>query len=252
MRKISFFILILFACLGCTNQTSNAQKKFKVGLCIVATGRYDTFAKKLIASARPFFCTNHDVTYFVFTDGNMQSEKDVEVIFQKRIGWPHDSLKRFHIYDDHKEKLASMDYLFAIDADMRFEGVVGDEILGSLVGVPRDVGIHITYEKNKQSKAYLSRKKGKHYFAGAFYGGSKKEFFKLVKTLKENVDSDLSFNYIAAWHDESHLNRYFYDHAPTVVLPFSYCFYTESWQHPYERKIVCLDKNLQEFHDENH
>lgn len=252
MRKVPLFFLFLLLSFGCQKKIEDSKRHAKVGLCIVATGRYDQFAQKLIDSARGRFCPGHEVTYFVFTDQPFPKNSDVEVIFQKRIGWPHDSLKRFHIYSAHKERLSKMDYLFAIDADMRFDGVVGDEILGELVGTIRDVGIHATYEKNKKSKAYLSKKKAKHYFAGAFYGGKQKDFFKLVEQLEENVNRDLEWNYIAAWHDESHLNRYFYEHPPTIALPPSYCFYTESWSHPYERKIVALDKNLQEFHDENH
>lgn len=242
-QRILLFILCC-ALWGC-QQKSPEQKKYKIGLCTVATGRYDIFAREMIESARPFFCKNHEVTYFVFTDGHIPEAKDVVVVYQEHQGWPFATLKRFHIYDKNRKVFADMDYLFAIDADMRFAAPVGDEILGKTVGVSRDVGKHLTYEGKKRSRAYVKKKKAKHYFAGAFYGGTRSEFLKLVHKLKKRVDLDLKENYIAIWHDESHLNRYFFDHPPEVCLNTSYCYF-ENWDLPYEQKIIAMDKSLRE------
>ncbi len=71
--------------------------KYRVGLCIVATGRYDKYAEELIESARKIFRKNQDVHYFVFTDGKIQQADDVTVVYQKRLGWPQDTLLRFSI-----------------------------------------------------------------------------------------------------------------------------------------------------------
>lgn len=242
-QRILLFILCC-ALLGC-QQKPPEQKKYKIGLCTVATGRYDIFAREMIESARPFFCKNHEVTYFVFTDGYIPEAKDVVVVHQEHQGWPFATLKRFHIYDKNRALFADMDYLFAIDADMRFAAPVGDEILGKKAGVARDVGKHLTYEGKKRSRAYVNKKKAKHYFAGAFYGGTRSEFLKLVHKLKKRVDLDLKDNYIAIWHDESHLNRYFFDHPPEVCLNTSYCYF-ENWDLPYEQKIIAMDKSLRE------
>ena len=57
-----------------------------------------------------------------------------------------------------------------------------------------------------------------------------------------NIYTDLGKNIIAVWHDESHLNRYFVDHKPTVILSPSYC-YPESWKLPYKKRLLALDKN---------
>ena len=48
----------------------------------------------------------------------------------------------------------------------------------------------------------------------------------LAGVMHTNIMQDLKrLNYIARWHDESHLNRYFTDNLPTKLLsPEYYCF----------------------------
>lgn len=240
MKQYNLRWMLLLAC----GFTHYGIESYKVGLCIMATGRYDVYAQRFIESARKFFCKNHEVTYFVFTDGNVTPAPDVVQIYQKRLGWPHDTLMRFEVYADHKDALAGMDYLYASDADMLFVADVGDEILGKRVGTqhPGFVGKRGTYETNVISMACVAPSEGKYYFAGGFYGGQRTEFFKLVKHLSMQIHVDLRKNFIAVWHDESHLNRYFIDHQPTVILSPSYC-YPERWNLPYKRRLLALDKN---------
>jgi len=240
---------IVFGLFSFHSLTANEkfEEQKKIGLCVVATGRYDKFAQEMIDSARVHFCKNHQVTFFVFSDGSIKESPDVVQIHQKRLGWPHDTMKRFEIYDKNRDKLDQMDYLFAVDADMLFVAPIGDEVLSDLVGTqhPGFVGKKGSYEKNKLSRAYVHKKEKKIYFAGGFYGGKKEEFFKLVRKNKENIDADLAHGLIAVWHDESHLNRYFIDNPPSLVLSPSYC-YPESWQIPYPKKLIALDKNHEE------
>ena len=227
----------------CTFLTLHASHK--IGLCVMATGRYDAYALEMIASARHHFCTNHQVTYFLFTDSAQIEADDVVQVFQPRFGWPYDTLMRFSIYDAHNELFHDMDFVFATDADMLFVAPVGDEILEALVATqhPGFIGKRGSYEKtNKSSTAFVSRHEGKQYFAGGFYGGSRDEFLKLIAKAKNQIEIDLKKNFIAVWHDESHLNRYFIDHPPTHILTPSYC-YPESWDLPYEKKLLALDKN---------
>jgi histo-blood group ABO system transferase len=226
-----------------------ASSKPKVGLCIVATGKYDCFVSPLLQSARTHFSSDLDVSYFIFTDGQIPEGSDIVKIHQPRLGWPYDTLKRFHIYDAHAEKLKAMDYLFACDADMLFVAPVGAEILGERVATMHGgfLGKRGTYETNKLSAAYVdkqSRRSGT-YFAGAFYGGSSNEFLNQVAELKKRVDQDLDRNVIAIWHDESHLNRYYIDFKPTKVLSPSYC-YLDGHEIPFEKKIVACQKSSPE------
>lgn len=100
-------------CFGDIQETL-IKKQYKVGLCIVATGNYSSYLDNLINSARQFFCKKHKVTFFIFTDSVRQKEDDVVLVHQKKLGWPYDSMKRFHMYDECWNLLQNMDYIFLL------------------------------------------------------------------------------------------------------------------------------------------
>jgi histo-blood group ABO system transferase len=245
MQEVYMKYLLLLICFLSAPLFSEEARP-KVGLCIMATGRYNLYIKPLIQSARRHFCKSCDVTYFVFTDGPFEKTGDLVGVYQMRLGWPYDTLKRFHVYYANKELFKEMDYVYAIDADMLFLLPVDREILSDVVGT-RHFGYTAqrgTYETNPISRACVLPHEGTYYYAGAFYGGKRASFFKLLETVIDQVDDDLGRHFIALWHDESHLNRYFIDHPPTLMLPIEYCF-PESWHWP-AKKIITLDKNNDE------
>ncbi len=216
----------------------------KVGLLVMATGKYIQFVEPLVKSAEKHFCTKHQVTYFIFTDGTLPPADNVVVLYQSRLGWPFDTMMRYHAYAAHADLLAKQDYLFACDADMLFVDTVGDEILGERVATqhPAYYFRRGTYETNPISTAYVRYDEGTQYYAGGFYGGSSKEFIKILHTNIGNIYQDLLNGYIAVWHDESHWNRYCIDHPPTIVLSPSYCS-VEGYEMPFPQKLVALNKN---------
>lgn len=240
-------ISTIFTIAKTTEVTKTSQKRHKVGLLIVATGRYINLVEQLIISANKHFLKNHDVTYFIFTDGQPPKAANVIKISQNRLGWPYDTMMRYEMYYKAKDIVADMDYLFATDADMLFVDTVGDEILSDRVATmhPGFVGRRGTYETNKNSTACINNNEGTHYFAGGFNCGTKKEFLRLAETVTKNIHTDLGKNLIAVWHDESHLNRYYVDNVPTLMLSPSYC-YPESWNLPYHKRLLALDKNHSE------
>jgi histo-blood group ABO system transferase len=223
----------------------------KIGLLVMATGKYIQFVEPLLKSADEHFCTDHDVTYFVFTDQEIdffdKVQRSIVRIEQKRLGWPYDTLMRIPIYLKHKEAYIDCDYLFALDADMLFVDAVGSEILGELVATqhPGFVGQRGTYETRKISTACVACSEGEQYFAGGFNGGSRDTCLHMYETIAKNIEIDLNKNFIALWHDESHINRYFIDHKPAVILDPSYC-YPGCRKIPYEPKLMALDKNHKE------
>ncbi len=234
LRTFLFFLLSILSGIEAAN----------VGLLVVATGKYIQFVKPLIESAEQHFCKNHRVTYFIFTDQEPIPLPNTVYVFQKRLGWPFDTMNRYHIYYNNRDLLKSQDYLFASDADMLFVGEVGDEILGERVATlhPGFIGKRGTYETKPNSRACVHSREGKHYFAGGFYGGARDSFLQILKTNIANIDDDLSRGVVAVWHDESHWNRYCIDHPPTVILSPSYC-YPENWNLPYPKKLLALDKD---------
>jgi histo-blood group ABO system transferase len=219
-----------------------SHTKLRIGLCVMATGVYIQYIPRLLDSADRYFLPNHEVTYFVFTDSSFE-HAHTTTIYQEQLGWPYDSMMRFHTYLKHADQFADLDYVYAIDADMGFAAHVGDEILSDRVATILSVHLFKAqkpYEANPLSTAYVHVNEGREYYAGAFYGGSRDEFVRLVKKTSEQVDIDLARGYIAWANDESHINRYFVDNRPTLELSPSYCHF-EHWQSPFPKKIIAYD-----------
>ncbi|HXW85872.1 MAG TPA: hypothetical protein VEK38_00870 [Candidatus Bathyarchaeia archaeon] len=242
MQKIMLII-------GVMSLACNVQA-YKIGLCIVATGKYIQFVRPLVESADNYFCPGHEKTYFVLTDGEVHEHSHIVRIEQKRLGWPNDALMRPVLWYGHHGALRHMDYLFNIDADMLFIDYVGDEVLGDLVGV-RHPGFVLSrkedYEKNPFSAAYVPEDIGQYYFAAGFFGGAHDAFIALLEGVSKTILADKAHNYTAIWHDESHVNRYFAFHPPTVVLPCSYCYPENAegkfWFPQIAGKLLALDKD---------
>lgn len=209
-----------------TTKTITNSLSPTIGLLVVATGKYIQFIEPLIRSARQHFCTQHSVTFFIFTDQKFESPKDITLLPWQRFGWPNDTMLRIKAYADYADQYKNIDYLFACDADMLFVDVVGDEILAERTGTLHPGFLHKrgSYESRKISAAYVSPTEGKYYFAGGFWGGTRSTFLDVCNNILLMIDHDKNNNCIAIWHDESYLNRYFINHPPTKILSPAYCF----------------------------
>lgn len=221
----------------------------KVGLLIIATNKYTTFLQKLISSADTYFLKNQEVTYFVFTNQNinLQSNRNVLIIEIEHKDWPWMTLGRYDIFNNSNKTLKEMDYLYYCDVDMLFVDEVSDEILGERVATqhPGYTGVRGTPDTNPMCLAYVDPSEKMQYFAGGFNGGTSEEYLRMCSVLSKNIQTDYSKDIIAIWHDESHMNRYFIDNTPTVILSPSYC-YPESVSIPYTKRLLALDKNHEE------
>lgn len=231
----------------------------KVGILYICTGKYIRFFRDFFQSSEEFFLPSCEKNYFVFTDGydDLFTHDRVMRVQQNQLGWPYDTLKRFHMFCNIEELLAVMDYLFFFNANMLILKRVGEEILPCkgndwFVGVNHpgycSVGNDkFPYERNKKSSAYIATGHGKWYFQGCLFGGRTKEFMEMAKQLALNIDQDEKKNIMAKWHDESHLNNYFLN-KKTKLLDPGYA-YPESLSLPFEKVIVQIDKNKCGGHD---
>lgn len=235
----------------------------RIGILYICTGKYDTFWKDFYLSTEHyFFAENSNVTrnYYVFTDSKSlfgeEENKHIYRISQENLGWPNNTLKRFHIFLSIKERLMQEnDYIFFFNANLLFKQPVNNEILppidsNGLVGTLHPgffnkLNAEFTYESSPRSTAYIAEGEGKHYYAGGFSGGRTKEYIQLCETLKARIDQDTRNKLVAIWHDESHINRYFLDNPPTTLSP-AY-LYPEDWTLPFEEKIMIRDKNKKEY-----
>jgi len=216
-----------------------------IGLLLIATGKYDYLVPQLVKGADEFFLTNHNVTYFLFTDSEEEVDNDkIKKTYTRHEKWPNPTLKRYEIFSKNKQKLLNQDYLFYCDVDMKFVDTVGDEILSKSVSTihPGHYGGRGAPETNPKSLAFIAPNEKLTYFAGGFQGGETKEFLRMCGILSKNINEDLKNGIIAKWHDESHMNRWRIDNPPTKILDCGYC-YQESLFRPHKPKILALDKN---------
>ncbi|HRI32884.1 MAG TPA: hypothetical protein PLD02_03955 [Saprospiraceae bacterium] len=166
------------------------------------------------------------------------------------LPWPLITLLRYHYFTRFATALQDYDYLYYIDADMEAVNDIGPEILGTLVGCQHP-GLwgsrHLPYDPNVNSTSYFKdalQAYAKYYF-GALQGGKRVDFLKMADILRQRIDQDLKKNYIALWHDESQMNKYFFENPPDVVLDKNQFAHVDTWFGPVTPnvKIRTLDKN---------
>ena len=226
---------------------------YNVGLSIVAIAKYIKFLQPLITSADKYFMRDHKVTYFVISDkldevAKVKTNRHIVSIMEKNQGWPNNTLVRFQFISKHRNIYRDMDFIFQVDVDMLFVSSFNSEALGSRVGTlhPGSYSrrrLSFTYDKNPKSTAYVNPYEGEYYFAGGVLGGCVSEIITMADIIVKNILTDLhKYNYIAVWHDESHVNRYFIDHPPTKVLSPEYCV-PEGWKILTKHRLLALNKN---------
>lgn len=231
-------------------------KKLNIAILYICTGKYTIFWKDFYKSCEKYFLKNHKKSYFVFTDSehiDYDNKKEVKKIYQKKLGWPYDTLMRFDMFLSQKDELKKYDYLFFCNANILFEKEIKEDVLpdkyahgGIMVtqhpGFYNKTNLEFTYDRNPASSACISQGEGLVYVMGGFNGGLSEEYLKLCEDLNKNIHDDLENNTIALWHDESHINRYIINRKYRI-LPCKYG-YPEGWDiAEYKDDIKILIRN---------
>jgi len=227
----------------------------KICILTIATNRYLRFVEPLRASIARHFLPGHEIRHLLFTNHAVESSQTLRTHRIAHEPWPLPTLRRYEHFLAEKDFILDHDSCFYMDADMRIDGRVGDEILGDIVAVRHPYQSFLpvakrTYERNPRSLACVPIGQGTTYYAGGFQGGRSAAFMEMAAVLAARIRDDTERGIVAVWHDESHLNRYLVDHPPSVSLSPAYCF-PEEWYHtgqPHagdalEPKIVALQKN---------
>lgn len=227
----------------------------KIAILYICTGKYEVFWKDFYLTCEEYFLKNIEKEYFVFCDANyiFNQEKNANIhkIYQDFRPWPYSTLMRYHMFSSISETLNSFDYIFFMNANIKFVGEITEkEILpkgkDKLVTVLHPGFVNkkrweFSYDRNPRSTAYIRRNEGKHYVVGGLNGGDKDEYLKMVETLRNNIDVDSTNNVLALFHDESHFNRYIIGREDVKILPKEY-IWPENWIFVREPKIVLRDK----------
>lgn len=246
------------------------MNRYRIAIvCICLNEPYWQYLSAMIASARKFLLKGHGVDFIVWTDMPPESKIDATVIPTEPCAWPTPTLMRYHLFLREEERLKSYDFIYYIDADMKFVSRVGDEILGDLVAAQHPMyairkDYVPPYEPNKNSTSFIPRPgrvievNGQKryeplYFAGGFQGGRAEVFIKAMKEMRSMIDEDFTKNnYIPIWNDESAWNAYLFKNPPTVVLSPSYiypdtlinAYYRKIWNRNFVPKLVTITKKF--------
>ncbi|MES2214567.1 MAG: family 6 glucosyltransferase [Pseudomonadota bacterium] len=212
--------------------------KKKIGILYICTGQYAIFWKAFYESMEQYFITDSEKHYFVFTDQpEIAYEKEhpnIHRIFQKNLGWPDNTLLRFEVFLNHQKQFENMEYLFFFNANLLVkQTITADEFLpthqeklmaclhpGFYAKSPNK----FPYETNSASTAYIPSGKGIHYFAGGLNGGFTANFLEAMQSMATAAAQDSAHGIVAAFHDESHWNKYLLDKPYIKILSASYLY----------------------------
>lgn len=212
---------------------------FKVSCFLfVLLQRYlDAYLKTFLTSAEQHFMLGLRVTYYVFTDQPekvpkivLDAKRSMKVIpVKKHSRWQDISMMRMKTISETIESEIGrhFDYIFCFDVDQEFKGRFGSEALGDSVALlhahyyklPKE---RFTYDRNPKSKAYMET--GDYYYHAAIFGGLCEHVKILADACYLTIMEDKINNVEALWHDESHLNKYFWFHKPSKLLSPEYCW----------------------------
>ena len=194
-------------------------------LILIATRPlYWGFAERMIASAKTYLVP-HDVVLFTDSDARFDVAHQIK---HPGLGFPDATLLRYHAVTSQHELLSKYDNLFYSDADMLFVSPVQEsDIFSDGITATQHPGYHArdkggTPERNPASAAYVAGVRT--YFCGGFNGGTSEAYLRMATSIRHGVDTDRARGITAVWHDESHLNRYLFDHPPAKVLSPAFCY----------------------------
>ncbi|XP_062062696.1 N-acetyllactosaminide alpha-1,3-galactosyltransferase-like [Lepus europaeus] len=238
-----------------------AEHKITVGLTVFAVGRYiDFYLTEFLSSADKFFMVGQRVIIYVMLDdfskmplihlGRFRTYKVFEIKRERR--WQDISMMRMKTISEHivDHIQYEVDFLFCMDVDQFFKNKYGLETLGESVAQLHTYWYQtnpdkLPYERNQLSKAYIPMGEGDFYYHAAVFGGTTIQVLDIVRECAKGIMKDKKNNIEAVWHDESHLNKYFFLHKPTKLLSPEYCW--DNLQKDSNIKIIKLTWNFKNY-----
>jgi hypothetical protein len=230
-----------------------------VSINVIATNKYVNFLPDLIKSIDDFVFKDSNILVIVHTNSGIDdinsNSRRIKILRNEieHEPWPFTTLKRFHYFNKAKDLIEKSDYSFYIDADSLFIGEIKEDFLPDkgMIGTihPCLFSGNGTPERNPNSKAFISPSENNRYFCGGFFGGDSRSFLEMSELVFRNIEDDLSKDIIAIWHDESHINRFFFDNPPSLILEPPFAVAESLTQRHDSSKILFLDKNLKGGHE---
>jgi histo-blood group ABO system transferase len=167
----------------------------KICVITIATGNYVRFLPVLRASIAWRFLVGHDVRHLIFTDCDIPPTDTIRVVRIPHEPWPLPTLRRYDHFRAARDILLEHEFCFYLDADMRMDRPVGDEILGERVATRHPYQSLLTparmsFERDPRSRACVEPTEGTMYYAGGFNGGSARAFVAMAEALADAIARD--------------------------------------------------------------
>jgi hypothetical protein len=227
-----------------------------VGILYIAIGRYNVLFKEFYISSEKYFLPGCKKKYFVFTDSidyfteNFRSN-NIVLVKTKNLTWPFSTLLRYKLFYENRIIFDNISHLIFCNAKLKFldyiflDNIFSNKSLFATLhpGYYNKTPLKFPYDNNPHSSAFLTKLPSSIYVCGGFNGGLKEEFLSLSYSINNSIQADLKKNYIAIWHDESHLNKFLADNINFFhIIDQSYCCpeYSLAIKNP---KIIVRDKN---------
>ena len=232
----------------------------KVAISFIGTNKYLNFLPRYYENIEKYFLPKSEKTILAFTDGQLnETPENLKVFSQEHLDWPYITLKRFEILNKAREIISDHDWFVFIDADaLVVDRIDEDEFFTDkpLFGVHHPCHFlkmqpHTqspgAYEQNPKSEAYIDLSKGLPdvYWQGCLWGGQVPQVCAMIDELQARVDRDLKNDIVAVWHDESQINKYFYENQDQVHTFSSEFAYPEVFDQycNFKPRIVHLAKD---------
>ncbi|KAM7144219.1 globoside alpha-1,3-N-acetylgalactosaminyltransferase 1 isoform 3-T5 [Macrochelys suwanniensis] len=189
----------------------------------------------------------------------LQPGRSLRIVpIKKYSHWQEISMRRMEAINRHIAEVShqEVNYLFCLDIDMVFHNPWGVETLGEMVAaihpgyfnVPRS---QFPYERRSSSAAFIPDRQGDFYYAGAVFGGLVKQVYEFTRACHMTILADKANGIMAAWQEESHLNRHFFSHKPSKLLSPEYVW-DDTKPRPPEVRLIrfsTVNKNYKELRD---
>ncbi len=248
---------------------------------ITATGPYYAYFQRLLPEILHFIDEGNFLQILVATNHEVNEISGlryrVTPIKVEAEMWPYSTTKRYEYFLEHWQLVQGKNVIW-IDADMKIvskfstskillkDNLVlslhpGFSVMKSGLSSTQASAIQLLvrflyskailyfgvagWEKKKESAAYVSLLKRRHYFQGGFWISTKARGYEMISFIANSADDDLQKNGKYAFHnDESYLNKYAVLKCKTIgKLPYGFVtaigYY---WNPARESKIICLDK----------
>uniref|UniRef100_G1T3C5 Alpha 1,3-galactosyltransferase 2 n=1 Tax=Oryctolagus cuniculus TaxID=9986 RepID=G1T3C5_RABIT len=219
-------------------QQAAGERNLTIGLTVFAVGRYlEKYLARFLETAEQHFMVGQRVLYYVFTErptamprlalGPGRRLHVQRVVREQR--WQDVSMARMSTL---RAALAGRlgreaHFVLCMDVDQHFSGAFGPEALAESVAQLHAWHYHwprrlLPFERDARSAAALAPGQGDFYYHATL--GSVAALRRLTTHCARGLRQYCARGLEARWHDESHLNKFFWLHKPAKVLSPEFCW----------------------------